>query len=160
VTQTEWLNDPVIQPLITLGHTNPDIEGLILGGSRGAGVHDAESDYDLEWVLTDQAYAQRVARGDTLRVPQDPDQPWLDIGYTCCQRLAQIAIDASWPLPGYTTAQVLFDKTGRVTEVVRAMGMISEERAREDVRRLHQCVLSFTESLAAGQRTGWPVASH
>jgi hypothetical protein len=89
VTQTVWANDPVIQPLIAVARANPEIEGLILSGSRGAGVHDAESDYDLEWVLTDQAYARLAARGDEIRAPKDPDQPWLDIGYTCCQKLAQ-----------------------------------------------------------------------
>src|SRR5690349_580196 len=94
VTQTAWASDPVIQPLIAIARTNPEIEGLILSGSRGAGVHDAESDYDLEWVLTDQAYDQVAARGGEMRVPKDPNQPWLDIGYTCCRILAQIAADA------------------------------------------------------------------
>jgi hypothetical protein len=48
VIQTDWTRDPVMQPLIALAGTNPEIEGLILSGSRGAGVHDAESDYDVE----------------------------------------------------------------------------------------------------------------
>jgi len=153
VTQIDWATDPVIQPLIALARTNPDIEGLILSGSRGAGVHDAESDYDLEWVLTDQAYADRLAHGDSLRVPKDPNQPWLDIGYTCCRVLEQIAADASWPLSGYTTAQVLCDKTGRVGEVVRAMGTMSEEQAHADVLGWFDAYINaFYRSLKAWRR--------
>jgi uncharacterized protein DUF4037 len=139
VAPTMWANDPVIQPLITMARANPEIEGLILSGSRGAGVHDAESDYDLEWVLTDQAYAQLAAPGGEMHAPEDPDQPWLDIVYTCCQKLAQIAAAADWPLPGYTTAQVLYDKTGQVTQLVRAMGTMSEEQA-------HAAVLSWFDA--------------
>jgi hypothetical protein len=153
VTQTVWANDPVIQPLIATARTNPEIEGLILSGSRGADVHDAESDYDLEWVLTDEAYAQLAARGDEMRVPMDPDQPWLDIGYTCCQKLAQIAAAADWPLPGYTTAQVLYDKTGQVTQVVRAMGMMLEEQAHAAVLGWFDAYINaFYRSLKAWRR--------
>jgi hypothetical protein len=153
MTQTDWACDPVMQPLIALAHANPEVDGLILSGSRGAGVHDAESDYDVEWVLTDQAFAERVANGDDLRIPHDPDQPWLDIGYTCCRVLAQIAADASWPVLGYATAQVLYDKTGRVTEVVRAMGTLSEERAQTDVLTWFDAYLNaFYRSLKAWRR--------
>jgi hypothetical protein len=139
VTQTVWANDPVVQPLIAMARTNSEIEGLILSGSRGAGVHDAESDYDLEWVLADEAYDQLAARGDEMRVPEDPDQPWLDIGYTCCQKLAEVAAAADWRLAGYTTAQVLYDKTGQVTQVLRAMGTMSDEQA-------HAAVLSWFDA--------------
>jgi hypothetical protein len=139
VTQTVWANDPVVQPLIAMARTNPEIEGLILSGSRGAGVHDAESDYDLEWVLADEAYDQLAARGDEMRVPEDSDQPWLDIGYTCCQKLAEVAAAADWRLAGYTTAQVLYDKTGQVTQVLRAMGTMSDEQT-------HAAVLSWFDA--------------
>jgi hypothetical protein len=153
VIQTDWTRDPVMQPLIALAGTNPEIEGLILSGSRGAGVHDAESDYDVERVLTDQAYAERAARGEDTRVPHDANQPWLDIGYTCCRVLAQIAAEASWPVAGYTTAQVLYDKTGHVTEVVRAMGTIPEERAHADVLGWFDAYLNaFYRSLKAWRR--------
>src|SRR5215213_4847459 len=153
VIQTDWTRDPVMQPLIALADTNPEIEGLILSGSRGAGVHDAEADYDVEWVLTDQAYADRISRGDDTRVPHDANQPWLDICYTCCRVLAQIAEEASWPAAGYTTAQVLYDQTGHVTEVVHAMGTLSEERTHADVLGWFDAYLNaFYRSLKAWRR--------
>lgn len=153
MTQTNWASDPVMQALIALARTNPEIDGLILSGSRGAGVHDAESDYDVEWVLTDQAFDDRVARGEDTRVPHDANQPWLDSGYTCCRILAQIAAEASWPVSGYATAQVLYDRTGHVTEVVRAMGTIAEEHAHTDVLNWFDAYLNaFYRSLKAWRR--------
>jgi len=44
MSQTAWADDPVIQPLIAAARANPELEGLILSGSRGAGVHDAEGE--------------------------------------------------------------------------------------------------------------------
>src|SRR5262249_9561880 len=55
-----WGNDPVLAPLLAAAAVDPEVEGLILSGSRGAGIHDAESDYDIEWVLTDAAYDRRA----------------------------------------------------------------------------------------------------
>jgi hypothetical protein len=133
VTSTDWNSDPVLQPLIALARATPEIEGLILSGSRAAGVHDAESDYDIEWVPSDHAYTERMTRGEELRLPYDPLQSWLDAVYTSCEKLAQIAAEASWPVGGYLTAQVLYDKTGRLTELVQAIGTLSTEQAQREV---------------------------
>ena len=107
MADTRWANDSFIQPLIAAAITDPEIEGLLLGGSRGAGTDDAESDYDLEWVLTDEAYDGRVARGEQLHLSRNPDQPLLDISYTCFRALAQLAERAGWQLPAYSTARIL-----------------------------------------------------
>ena len=108
MSSTAWANDAIIQPLIAAAAADPDVEGLLLGGSRGAGMADHESDYDLEWVLTDAAYDQRVARGEQLHVSQDPAAPLLDISYTCFRTLAQIdtLADQGWP-PGYLHTTLL-----------------------------------------------------
>jgi hypothetical protein len=91
--------------LIAAAMADPEIEGLLLGGSRGAGVDDADSDYDLIWVLADQAYDWRAERGESLHIKQDPGQPLLDVSFTCLRELARIAARVSWELPGYATAQ-------------------------------------------------------
>jgi hypothetical protein len=153
VTSTDWNSDPVLQPLIALARASSEIEGLILSGSRGAGVHDAESDYDIEWVLSDQAYTDRLTHGEALRLPYDPERPWLDGAYTSCAKLAQIAAEASWPVGGYLTAQVLYDKTGRVTELVQAIGTLSEEQAQRDVLGWFDAYINaFYRSLKAWRR--------
>ena len=153
MTSTDWNSNPVLQPLIALARASPEIEGLILSGSRGAGVHDAESDYDIEWVLNDQAYTERMTHEESLRLPYDPERPWLDGVYTSCEKLAQIAAEASWPVGGYLTAQVLYDKTGRVTELVQAMGILSEEQAQRDVLGWFDAYINaFYRSLKAWRR--------
>jgi hypothetical protein len=57
-----------------------------LGGSRGAGVADHESDYDLEWVLSDAAYDARAGRGEPMEIKKHAREGatvLLDMGYTC-----------------------------------------------------------------------------
>src|SRR6478735_5165100 len=47
----------VLEELIEEVNADPESIGLILHGSRGAGVHGADSDYDLVRVVTDDAYS-------------------------------------------------------------------------------------------------------
>jgi hypothetical protein len=153
LTDNRWAGDPVLQPLIAAARADPEIEGLILGGSRGAGVADAESDYDLEWVLTDQAYDRRAERGELLHIKNQPDQPLLDVSYSCLHVLAQILARASWELPAYATAHILYDRTGQVAQAIEAMVTMPEERARADVLAWFDGYLNaFYRSLKAWRR--------
>jgi uncharacterized protein DUF4037 len=153
LTDERWAGDPVLQPLIAAARADREIEGLILGGSRGAGVDDAESDYDLEWVLTDQSYDRRAERGESMHIRGTPEQPLLDVSYTCLHKLARIAAHASWVLPAYATARVLYDQTGQVAQIVRDMATMPEERARTDVLGWFDAYLNaFYRSLKAWRR--------
>jgi Domain of unknown function (DUF4037) len=153
LTDDQWAGDPLLQPLIAAAMADPEIEGLILGGSRGAGAHDAESDYDLVWVLADQAFDRRAERGESLHIRHDPGQPPLDVSYTCLRELARIAARASWELPGYATAHVLYDRTGQVAQAIQAMVTMPEERARADVLGWFDAYLNaFYRSLKAWRR--------
>jgi hypothetical protein len=148
-----WDDDPVLAPLLASAAADPGIEGLILSGSRGAGVGDAESDYDLEWVLTDEAYDRRAEHSEEPHLSWDASQPLLDISYTCFRKLEQIAADASWPLPGYTTARILYDKTGHVTQILQAMLTIPEERVRAEVAGWFDAYINaFYRSMKAWRR--------
>jgi Domain of unknown function (DUF4037) len=148
-----WADDPVLAPLLAVAAADPEVEGLILSGSRGAGVSDSESDYDLEWVLTDAAYDRRAERAEQMHLSQDLDQPLLDVSYTCFRKLAQIAADASWPLPGYTTARILYDKAGRVAQAVQDMVTIPEERVRAEVLGWFDAYINaFYRSMKAWRR--------
>jgi hypothetical protein len=153
LSTSRWDDDPILQPVIAAARANPEIEGLILGGSRGAGADDADSDYDLTWVLDDQAYDRRAERGESLHIMHDPEQPLLDISYTCLRELGQIAAQASWELPGYATARVLYDKTGQVATVLEGMVAMPAERARADVLGWFDAYLNaFYRSLKAWRR--------
>jgi hypothetical protein len=153
VNDQSWATDPILQPLIAAAAADPQIEGVILSGSRGAGVEDGESDYDLEWVLTDAAFDWRTECGEQMHVSRDLAQPLLDISYTCLRKLAQIAADASWPLPGYTTARILYDKTGALSQALQAMVTMPEQRARADVLSWFDAYINaFYRSLKAWRR--------
>ena len=146
-------DDPILAPLLAAATADPEIEGLILSGSRGAGVGDAESDYDLELVLTDEAYARRAERGEQMHLSWDPNHPLLDVSYTCLRKLAQIAAEASWPLPGYATARILYDRAGRVTQALHDMVTIPEERAYAEVLSWFDAYINaFYRSMKAWRR--------
>jgi hypothetical protein len=152
-TNALWTDDAFLQSVVANASTDPEIEGVILGGSRGAGVADAESDYDLEWVLSDAAYDRRIARGEPQRLPADPAQPLLDGSYTCLRELALLPTRAAWAIPGYTTARILYDRTGQVTAAVRALVTIAPERARDEVLGWFDAYLNaFYRSLKAWRR--------
>jgi hypothetical protein len=148
-----WANDPILQSIIATATADPEVEGILLGGSRGAGVADAESDYDLEIVLSDAAFDRRAAGGGQIKVSRDPDQPLLDLSYTCLRKLAEIAAETHWALPGYTTARVLYDKTGGLARVLQEMLTVPDERARADVLGWFDAYINaFYRSLKAWRR--------
>ncbi|NOK58703.1 MAG: hypothetical protein GFH27_549301n269 [Chloroflexi bacterium AL-W] len=128
-----WHDDPVLAPLLTAVRADTDAAGLLLSGSRGAGVHHDKSDYDVEWVLTDKAFDLRWERGEPLHMRQLPIDPRLDVTYTCIRELARIAARAGWELPAYTTAIVLYDQNGYLTRVLREMVAMPADRANADV---------------------------
>jgi hypothetical protein len=153
LSNTTWHADPVLAPLLAAARADPEVEGVLLGGSRGAGVHDHESDYDLAIVLTDAAFERRRVRGDLLHIRQHPIDPRLDVTYTHLQALESIIRRASWELPGYATAQILYDKTGRLAEIVQAMITMPAERAHADVLAWFDAYLNaFYRSLKAWRR--------
>jgi hypothetical protein len=146
-------DDPILQPLIASAVAEPDMLGLLLSGSRGAGMDDAESDYDLEWVLTDAAYDRRVERGEQLHPSRDPDRPLLDMSFTCPRELSRIAAEAGWQLPAYATARILYDKTGALTQILQAMATVPEQRARADALGWFDAYINaFYRSLKAWRR--------
>jgi len=133
VSTTEWNIDPVLAPLLAAAATDPEVEGIVLTGSRGAGVHDHESDYDIAWVLHDAAFDQRRARGEPLHLRQHPFDARLDVVYTCLREFDRILAEASWELPAFATAHVLYDKMARVAHKIDAMTLMPADRAHADV---------------------------
>jgi hypothetical protein len=143
--------DLVLADLLARAEADVDTLGLIVGGSRGAGCADAESDYDLDWVLTDAAYDKRQVRGEPM---EHGGKPLLDIGYTCPRELRRVADEPpGWWTPGYATARVLLDKTGVVTRALRAITLMPEDKAAADVPASFDAYLNaFYRSLKAWRR--------
>lgn len=148
-----WLADPVLMPLIAAAHADPACCGLLLSGSRAAGIHDNESDYDVVWVMDDAAFAARCARGEPLQYNPHPLHHRLDVVFSSVHELAAITARASWELPGYATAVVLYDQDGRLSRQLAAMQTIPIERAQADVLAWFDAYLNaFYRSLNAWRR--------
>lgn len=143
--------DPVLTVLVREASGDPDVLGVLLSGSRGAGYGDAQSDYDVVWVLTDNAFTRR-ATPDQIK-QHTVGQPPIDHIYTCPANLAPLAAQPDWRTFGYATARVLLDKTGAVTHARAAIALVPEERARQDAAAWFDAYLNaFYRSLKAWRR--------
>ncbi|MEZ4728686.1 MAG: hypothetical protein R3E79_16250 [Caldilineaceae bacterium] len=121
--------DPIIQALMAEAEADPDVIGLLLCGSRGAGAVHPESDYDLCFVVTDEALARYgpeenwPVRGVTTGLPVKADIWHLSPG------TMNLAHQPDWELPGYAEAHVLLDKTGATTAALAAFVQMTEAQA-------------------------------
>lgn len=146
-------SDFVLRRIIRRANDDAETVGLILSGSRGPGLEDDESDYDLEWVLTDAAYERRFRDGGSAREKRVEDGALLDIGYTCPKELARIAQNPGWWTPGYVMARVLLDKSGEVGLALQAIGTMPEERAQRDAAGWYDAYLNaYYRSIKAWRR--------
>jgi hypothetical protein len=153
MSQNEPQDDPALAPLLALVRADPSSEGLLLSGSRGAGMQDEASDYDLVWVLTDAAFDERQRRGEPLHLHAHPLDPRLDVSWTCLRELTALAARGGWELPAYATAVTLYDRQGKLALVLRDLVTMPEERARADVLAWFDAYLNaFYRSLKAWRR--------
>jgi hypothetical protein len=131
---------------------DPDSLGLILHGSRAAGVHGPESDYDLVRVVTDTSYAARRERGE-LREKRSGVGPGADVVYACPERLRAHAATPDGYTGMYVTAHVVVDKDGQVAALVREIDEGAGRLARADLDELYDGYLNcFVRSLKAWRR--------
>jgi hypothetical protein len=139
----------VLDEIVADVTADPDSIGLILHGSRAAGVDGADSDYDLVWVVTDASYA---ARGDRLHEIR-PGPPKVDISYASPERLRLRAESTDGYTPMYVTAKVAVDTDGQVAALVEAIVANAGARAWEDLDELYDGYLNcFFRSLKAWRR--------
>lgn len=128
--------------------------GLLLTGSRAVGIGDLESDYDVSWVLFDEAHMVLVHRGRPLRERRrTADGNSLDIVITSAGELERLPAAPSWRVAGYASARVLLDKTGRISAAIDAIRLMPEEKARADAAAWFDAYLnSFYRSMKAWRR--------
>jgi hypothetical protein len=153
-----WDDDPVLETLRRAAESDPDTLGLILSGSRASGCATAESDYDLEWVLTDAAGERHKTAGGAMAhrspvVAAIAARPDVDLGYSCPRDLEALISTPDWRAPAYATAAVLVDRSGEVARLVRGIGMPTAERAERDARSAYDAYLNaFYRSMKAWRR--------
>ncbi len=125
--------DSILGALLDVARDDVATLGLILHGSRGAGVSDDDSDYDLIWVLTEEEHERRAQAGEPLEKKTFRDgRKLVEISYTCLRQLAD-PTTPDWVIQGLATAQILLDKSGAVASAVSGLVMLPEERAQADV---------------------------
>jgi hypothetical protein len=153
--------DPFLAPLLRAAGADADTLGVILSGSRGAGLGDASSDYDVVFVLTEAALAARLARGEPLHVRQlaasGAEGPLpgkdADLKHTSLSRLAERAASPGWQTYGFVAARILLDKTGEVAQALAAIAAMPEETARTGAAAwLDGYLNAFYRSLKASRR--------
>jgi predicted nucleotidyltransferase len=146
--------DRVLEALAREASEDADSLGLVVTGSRAAGTEDEHSDYDVVWVLTDDAF-ERLFPGDARARAERSfrDAPHADIVYSCPRLLAAVAAEPGWWTPGYASARVLLDKTGEVAEALRRIAERPAESASAEVFEAYDAYLnSFVRSLRAWQK--------
>lgn len=141
----------LLDELIAEVAADPESIGLILHGSRAAGVHGPESDYDFVRVVTDASYAARRERGE-LREKRS-GTPKADVVYASPDRLRLRAESTDGYTPMFVTAQVVADTADEVASLVEAIVANAGARALEDLDELYDDYLNcFVRSLKAWRR--------
>lgn len=146
--------DGVLQALIAEAAADPDVIGLVLTGSRAIGAVAPESDYDLFFVVTNEAlarYQQTQAeprRGATITPPIGLADIWHDSPGNL-----KLETVVSWMLPAYAEARVLYDRTGETTGVIDALRQMPFEQAQKEVVNWYGAYLNgLYRSLKAWRR--------
>lgn len=130
---------------------DPESIGLILHGSRAAGLHGADSDYDLVRVVTEESY---TARRDSEQLRERrPGPPKADIVYASPERLRLRAESTDGYTPMFVTAAVVADQGGEVAALVEAIVANAGMRVRDDLDELYDDYLNtFVRSVKAWRR--------
>ena len=142
--------------LLKSARADPNVLGVILSGSRGAGRGTALSDYDVLFVVRDSAvrkYAGRFAR----------PPPWLDIrvqGVSDFQRGADRRPQTEGYGPTFAHIKVPIDKTGRIAKVARAKARVPRNRVRSYTAIQLDGYLNELLRSLKGFRDGNPLAGH
>jgi hypothetical protein len=105
--------------------------GVLLAGSRGAGIHDERSDFDV-YVLV---------REPRPRLKEPP----LDVAYVTAADMEKI----DWWTPGFVYARVVLDKTG---DVAALQERVSRAAADDPLEHYDGYLNSFIRSTRAWER--------
>ena len=132
---------------------DPDTLGLILHGSRAAGVERPDSDYDLLRVVTDESFAERKEQGTLRDHRRAAGSPMADVAYICPDRLRRAAEQFDGYTGMYVTAKVLVDETGEVARLLGEIVARANLHAWEEIAETYDGYLNcFVRSLKAWRR--------
>jgi hypothetical protein len=134
-------------------HSDATTMGLLLHGSRALGFERADSDYDLIRVVSDASYGHREAAGALLERQDLGDGSKADVLYQSPRHLRELAERPGWYTATYTTARVLLDKTGELTEILALIADAASAAAAEQVHEEYDSYLNYwVRSIKAWRR--------
>lgn len=146
--------DPVIHALIAEATADPDVIGLVLSGSRAIGATGLDSDYDVVFVVSDEAMARYEAtktfppRGATLPTSISTKDMWNEAP----QSLQLENVVASM-LPAWAEACILYDRNGETERIFAPLRFMTAERAKSAVAGFYDAYLNgFYRSLKCWRR--------
>ncbi len=134
-----------LDELIAEVKADPDSIGLILHGSRPAGTHGPDSDFDLVRVVTDESYAEHREKR--------PGPPVLDVVYSSPERLRLRAETTDGYTGMFVTATVVADTNGEVAGLLERIVTHANRSAAGSLDDLYDDYLNcFFRSLKAWRR--------
>ena len=135
-------DDSVLVPLIELARRDPETLGILLHGSRAAGMGDELSDYDLLWILTDREYERRVAAEQCApQVTMLGERKHIELAYTSPRRRLGAGMPG-WFIRGLATAKILVDRNGEIERLMNDLLAIPAERVRSEVPEMFDAYLN------------------
>lgn len=150
----DFSTDPVLQALIAEATADPDVLGLVLTGSRAIGATGPDSDYDVVFLMTDEAFARNPqpqttpARGGTVTPPISTKDIWNEAPHTM-----QLEVVEPWVIPTWAEARILYDRTGETERVLAPFRLLSAEHAQRAVANWYDDYLNgFFRSLKCWRR--------
>ena len=143
----------MLERIVDDARADPHTCGLLLTGSRAEGAADAESDYDLVWILDEEERGRREEAGEPVHVKRVAGAALLDVVYSSPARLRETAATPGWWSPGYAASRVLLAKTDDVRDLHRALTEMTHEVADAQVREQLDAYLNgYYRSLKAWRR--------
>ncbi len=146
--------DLVIQALIAEAMADPDVIGLVLTGSRAIGATGPDSDYDVVFVVTDEAMARYEEtktfppRGITLPSSISRKDMWNE-----APRSLQLETIVAWMLPTWAEARILYDRAGETERLFAPLRFMSADRAKSAAAGFYDDYLNgFFRSLKCWRR--------
>jgi hypothetical protein len=146
--------DPVLQALIAEASADPDVIGLVLTGSRAIGAIGPDSDYDVVFVVTDEAMARysatqaMPARGTTVTPPVSTKDMWNEAPSTLHFDIVHPDMRPTW-----AEARILYDPTGETERIFVPFRRMTAEQARTTVAARYDDYLNgFFRSLKCWRR--------
>ena len=144
----------MIQALIIEAAADPDVIGLVLTGSRAIGATGPDSDYDVVFVVTDEAMARYEAtktfppRGLTLPSSISTKDLWHET-----PRRLQLNNVVAGVLPTWAEACILYDRNGETERIFAPLRFMTAEQAKKSVARFYDAYLNgFYRSLKCWRR--------